>query len=521
MVMSWFFLWLGCDIVLVCIVEMFSSAPKTEPKLCKMGWTHQLELGNQAAFAEQSLTVDGTALLHFLVVLMWMGSRYVKKNELLGSLGRNGVCENHVWKLEVFKWEEKGCEWVRYCQPNMLSQSRWFHSSILSPGTFPPAALHHASPAGILRNTEVLVERDSLGVILGDVLFRDCRTLFWLGDLSCSCPYSTCQQDCREERLWRLHACEWELLDADTAVQWGSPNSPTLSARCGGCSKKPEQQDCLFSTIYPNLQSNGDQRNFNTAILHGWQHCSEMVLLNFHLGASCLTERVGNITPLWPKNEALGELVHPTVKNEQWKQWSCQVSYQDANKYPGCQAGGAAGPLVQHKGILQGRGMTADPSPQQSYPFVEVSSECAMIHIFKAHYLVSGVVNARTYAPLSCEKHVDRRQFATGTGFVVRCLLGCSLTGDSSHCSVPGGQVWAGLCSHLQLSQRSNLWSCNGDMCLHPGLGRSHLPTRYGQGEKSINFYLWHQGTHFLCSTVLSHAFDWFTSLWCLLPDSV
>lgn len=225
-----------------------------------------------------------------------------------------------------------------------------------------------------------------------------------------------------------------------------------------------------------------------------------MVVLSFHLGASCLTERVGNITLLWPKNEALGELVHPAVKSEQRKQWSCQVSYQDANKYPGCQAGGAAGPLVQHKGILQGRGMTADPSPQQSYPFVEVFSECAMIHIFKALCLMSGVVNTWTYAQLSSEKRVDGKKFAAGSGFVMQCLFGCSLTGGSSHCSVPGGQVWAGLCSHLQLSQRSTLRPHNRDMCLHPRLGRSHLPRRYGQGEKSINLHLWHQDTHFFCT---------------------
>lgn len=32
LVMSWFFLWLGCAIVLVCIVEIFSSAPKIQAR---------------------------------------------------------------------------------------------------------------------------------------------------------------------------------------------------------------------------------------------------------------------------------------------------------------------------------------------------------------------------------------------------------------------------------------------------------------------------------------------------------
>lgn len=332
-----------------------------------------------------------------------------KKLTLLRSPRRNSVCENHVGKLEVFRWEEKGCEWSE-SQPDSSLRSRWFHSSLLPPGMCPPAALHRVLQADTLRGGEVLWkvivwvrswkmshsarEGHFSGWRIRAVLaspvhassaagMRGSDSFVQVNESLCNADPEPCNEAIQLQRLALYSVDDIPRKQSSKAVSFPPFKAIQISSAL-------ETRKILSLPFFMGGSTSSTETELQRVYI------CEMVVLSFHLGASCLAECVENITPLWPKNEALGELMHPTVKNEQWKQWSCQFSYQDANKYPGCQAGGSAGPLVQHKDILQGRGMTADPSPERSYSLIKASSERAMIHIFKPRYLVSGMVNVWT-----------------------------------------------------------------------------------------------------------------------------
>lgn len=181
-----------------------------------------------------------------------------------------------------------------------------------------------------------------------DVTISECRTFFWIRDPGFFCLSSACQKRCRDERLWQEpQKCRTE------AMQGGDP-APSTPLYYFGCIWRKQGSRTVCFAPFKAIQISSAMETagilslpfFTGSSTESGAFACEMTALSFHLGASCLTKLIENITPLWPKNESLGEQRHPAVKNEHWKQWSCQFSYQDANKYRGCQAGGSAGPLV-------------------------------------------------------------------------------------------------------------------------------------------------------------------------------
>lgn len=266
------------------------------------------------------------------------------RKEVLGEM----VSENQAGKLEAFlRWGEKGWKWVRDCQPSSLPRSRWFHTSLLSPGTCSPTALHHVHwhPA----------RQRSLS---GNSLFG-CET--WKMSRSASAghsPGSGIQAffplQCKPEVLQG-----WEALTGAPAMQ----SKNCARRRCSSINPfciilgdiwRKQGSRTVCSPPFKAIQISSAMETagilslpfFTGSSTESRAFACQMTALSFHLGASSLTKLTEKITPLRPKNESLGDQRHPAVQNEHWKQWSCQFSYQDANKYQGCQAAGSAGPLV-------------------------------------------------------------------------------------------------------------------------------------------------------------------------------
>lgn len=352
-----------------------------------MSWT--FHLATKLHLQNKLLAVMGLSSCSLLWFQRGQGPRDDKNEqcgkEVLGEM----VSENQGGKLEALRWGEKGWKWVRDCQPSSPPRSRWSHTSLLSPETCSPTALHHVHwhperQRSLVKIHCLAVKRGRCHVqLVQDAPLDQGPRLF----LPLQCVPEVLQG-------WGALTGAPEMWNKSHARRWSSSISPLCIILDAIWRKQGNRTVCFppFKAIQISsaMETAGvlSLPFFTGSSTESRAFARKMTALSFHLGASCLTKLIENITPLWPKNESLGEQRHPDVKNEHWKRWSCQFSYQDANKYRGCQAGGSAGPLVQHKDVLQSRGWQLIHHPQWSSPSIESSSEWAGIHIFNPRYYV-------------------------------------------------------------------------------------------------------------------------------------
>lgn len=311
-----------------------------------MCWT--FHLATKLHLQNKLLAVMGLSSCSFLWFQHGWGPSDDKNEQCRKEVQGEMVSENQAGKLEAFlKWGEKGWEWVRDCQPSSPPRSRWFHTSLLSPGTCSPTVQHpvHWHP-----------ERQRS---LGENSLFGCET--WKMSHSVSAGHSpgsgiqasfaspvhargaagmrgSDRSPCNaEQKLYKEVIQLHQPLCIILGDIWRKQGSRTV---CSPPSKSIQISSAVETAGILSLPF------FRGSSTESRAFAYQMTALSFHLGASCLAKLIENITPLWPKNESLAEQRHPAVKNEHWKQWSCQFSYQDANKYWLCQAGSSAGPLV-------------------------------------------------------------------------------------------------------------------------------------------------------------------------------
>lgn len=193
------------------------------------------------------------------------------------------MCENCLGQLEDLIWEEKGSEWVRYCQPSS-PKVEMVSVLLLVPRDMSSCTTASCSANWHPQRHRGFGEKSRFGSDPGRCHIHWMQNTLRIRDQSLFCLSDVCQQCCGAERLRQVHAGERESLPGDTkSVQRGCP---TFSFKAIQISSAMETTGFL---LLPFFVLKMELRQV---------YICEMAALSFHLGGSCLTECIENITLL-------------------------------------------------------------------------------------------------------------------------------------------------------------------------------------------------------------------------------